>query len=114
MTEYSIGYQGTLNVNEPERCAYCGEAEEDMVENFKGFVCSSCTRRCAICTEWMLTEEGITDNRGNVAHRDCAIESLEYQEYFDEMARDRAIDQQISEWKDGDRAINGRYRGERV
>jgi len=84
-----------------------------MQDTWRGLLCSSCTRKCYFCEDWMLDEEGVTDNKGVVAHKDCARDSDLYHEYLDEMARDAMWDRRISEWKDGDRAINGRYRGER-
>ncbi len=104
------GYQGVPLTDEPERCSVCGDEEYEMQTTWRGLLCSSCTRKCAICGDWTLDEEVWEDVNGDVAHRDCVREDSQIRA---ERAADAMWDHRISEWKDGDRAINGRYRGER-
>ena len=58
----------------PDKCVMCGDEEYEMRDTSKGFLCSSCTRTCTICGDWMMTEVGVMDNEGNEAHKDCAEE----------------------------------------
>ena len=71
MSTYSTGYQGVLLVNEPDTCSICGDVEFDMADTWRGLLCSSCTRKCALCGDWMLDEESAKDINGDEAHRDC-------------------------------------------
>jgi len=46
-------------------CAVCGDEEFDMPDTHMGRLCSSCTRKCTICGDWLLGEIG-------EAHKECA------------------------------------------
>ena len=56
---------------EPDRCRVCGEEEFDMPRSHRGPVCSSCTRTCAICDDWLLGEPTVKDTEGAEAHKTC-------------------------------------------
>lgn len=58
----------------PDTCAICGDTEYDMPDTHMGFLCSSCTRKCVICGDWMLDEVGVKDINGDEAHKECAVD----------------------------------------
>lgn len=63
------------HIYEPDKCSVCGDEEFDCRDTHMGSLCSSCTRECAICKDWMLDEEGVRDSEGNEAHKICAEEA---------------------------------------
>ena len=58
----------------PDKCSVCGDEEWDMPEFSRGKLCSSCTRRCLLCGDFLLDEEFVKDCEGNEAHTICAEE----------------------------------------
>ncbi len=69
------GFQGMLIESEPEHCSICKADELDMPLTWRGLLCSSCTRKCTICGDWMLDEVGVRDVNNDEAHSDCALEA---------------------------------------
>ncbi len=59
---------------EPDTCSICKEEEYEMLDTWRGLLCSSCTRKCTICGDWMLDEVGVKDSKCDAAHKDCADE----------------------------------------
>jgi hypothetical protein len=69
-----VGEYVPVGSDSPDRCAVCHAEEYDMVETYLGKLCSSCSRLCAICRDFMLGEDGVTDSEGETAHEVCARE----------------------------------------
>jgi hypothetical protein len=54
----------------PDKCAICGDEEYDMLDTWRGTICSSCSRKCLWCNDWMEQEDGIQFNDGSM-HKAC-------------------------------------------
>lgn len=53
-----------------DKCDICGDLEFEMVQHGLDFYCSSCSRKCLWCNDFMLLEEGIILTDGEM-HKPC-------------------------------------------